>query len=66
MYTPENHQQMFEIITALRTYAGTNAMPATAELLDDALMILADEGRDMLANPERPECASRAPEPSRS
>ena len=37
MYTPENHQQMFEIITALRTYAGTNAMPGTAELLDDAL-----------------------------
>ncbi len=66
MYTPENHQQMFEIITALRTYAGTNAMPGTAELLDDALMILADEGRGTLATPTRPECASRAPEPSRS
>jgi hypothetical protein len=51
MYTPENHDQMFEIIAALRTYAATNAMADLAEMLDDALVILADEGRDALTRP---------------
>jgi hypothetical protein len=49
MYTPENHAQMFEILTALRAYAGANTMPALAESLDDALVILAEEGREAIA-----------------
>jgi hypothetical protein len=55
MYTPENHAQMFEILSALRTYAGTNTMPALAESLDDALHLLADEGRGALARAEAPQ-----------
>jgi hypothetical protein len=51
MYTPENHDQMFDIISALRTYAGTNTMPGLAEMLDDALLILASEGREELSCP---------------
>lgn len=49
MYTPENHDQMFEILAALRAYAGANTMPGLAESLDDALIILAEEGREALA-----------------
>lgn len=48
MYTPENHDQMFEILIALRTYAGANTMAGLAESLDDALLILAAEGREAL------------------
>jgi hypothetical protein len=51
MYTPENHNQMFEILAALRTYAAATAMPDLAEMMDDALVRLADEGRDALARP---------------
>ncbi len=49
MYTPESHDQMFEILAALRTYAGTNAMPGLAEMLDDALVALAKEGHEALS-----------------
>jgi hypothetical protein len=50
MYTPESHDQMFEILAALRTYAGTNAMPNLAEMIDDALLLLAEEGQDALSS----------------
>jgi hypothetical protein len=49
MYTPENHDQMFEILAALRTYAGANTMPNLAEMLDDALVLLAEEGHEALS-----------------
>jgi hypothetical protein len=55
MYTPENHAQMYEILGALRAYAGANTMPALAECLDDALLILAEEGREALARPAPPQ-----------
>ena len=43
MYMPENHDQMFDILSELRVYAALNGMPALAERLDDALMVLAEE-----------------------
>jgi hypothetical protein len=48
MYTPESHAQMFDILAALRAYAGINGMPQLAEMLDDALLLLAEEGREKL------------------
>jgi hypothetical protein len=45
MYLPENHAQMFDILSELRLYAAMNALPGLAEELDDALMLLATEGR---------------------
>lgn len=45
MYLPENHAQMFDILSELRVYAAMNALPSLAEKLDDALMLLAIEGR---------------------
>jgi hypothetical protein len=57
MYTPENHNQMFEILAALRTFAAANAMPELAESLDDALVLLADEGRDALTRPAPPQAS---------
>jgi hypothetical protein len=45
MYLPENHSQMFDILTELRVYAAMNGLPRLAEKLDDALMLLAAEGR---------------------
>lgn len=44
MYLPENHAQMFDILTELRTYAATNGLPRLAEELDDAMVLLATEG----------------------
>ncbi len=44
MYLPENHAQMFDILSELRTYAAMNGLPRLAEELDDALMLLAAEG----------------------
>ena len=44
MYLPENHEQMFDILSELRLYAAMNALPQLAEKLDDALMLLATEG----------------------
>jgi hypothetical protein len=55
MYTPENHHQMFEILTALRAYAGANTMIALAESLDDALILLAEEGREAFARAAAPQ-----------
>lgn len=55
MYTPESHSQMFEILTALRAYAFAHALPALAECLDDAMLILADEGREALARSQTPQ-----------
>jgi hypothetical protein len=45
MYLPENNSQMFDILTDLRVYAATNALPQLAEKLDDALLLLLAEAR---------------------
>ena len=45
MYLPENHAQMFDILTELRVYAAMNGLPNLAEKLDDALLLLEAEGR---------------------
>lgn len=45
MYLPESDDQMFDILSELRTYAGANGMHALAERLDDALVVLAAERR---------------------
>jgi len=44
MYLPENHAQMFDILSELRLYAAMNGLTQLAEKLDDALMLLASEG----------------------
>lgn len=41
MYLPETDSQMFDILSALRVYAGMNALHGLAEELDDALVLLA-------------------------
>jgi hypothetical protein len=43
MYLPENHAQMYDILSELRTYAATSGLSQLAEELDDALMLLARE-----------------------
>jgi hypothetical protein len=53
MYLPENHDQMFDILSELRLYAAMNGLPRLAEKLDDALMILAAEGRVSLREAKR-------------
>lgn len=45
MYLPENDAQMYDILSELRVYAQANALPALAEELDDALVLLASEMR---------------------
>jgi len=45
MYLPENHAQMFDILTELRIYAAMNGLPTLAEKLDDALLLLQTESR---------------------
>ena len=45
MYLPENDAQLFDILSELRVYAATNALPRLAESLDDAVVLLASEGR---------------------
>jgi hypothetical protein len=45
MYLPESDAQMFDILTELRIYAALNDMPRLAEMLDDALIVLAREAR---------------------
>lgn len=45
MYLPENHAQMFDILTELRVYAAMNGLPHLAEKLDDALLLLEAEAR---------------------
>jgi hypothetical protein len=44
MYLPENHAQMFDILSELRVYAAMNGLPSLAEKLDDALVLLAAAG----------------------
>ena len=53
MYLPENHAQMFDILTELRTYAATSGLPRLAEELDDALLLLATEARGRAADRRR-------------
>lgn len=45
MYLPENHAQMFDILTELRVYASMNGLPNLAEKLDDAIVLLEAEAR---------------------
>lgn len=45
MYLPENDAQMFDILSDLRLYAQLNALPALAEEIDDAIVVLAVEAR---------------------
>jgi hypothetical protein len=45
MYLPENNDQMFDILAELRVYAAMNGLPLLAEKLDDAILLLAAEGR---------------------
>jgi len=46
MYLPENNEQMYDILAELRLYAAMNGLPALAERLDDAMIILLSEPRD--------------------
>lgn len=48
MYLPQNHAQMFDILTELRLYAAMNGLPQLAEKLDDAMLLLAAEGKAAL------------------
>lgn len=52
MYLPENNEQMFDILSDLRVYAATNALPGLAEELDDALIQLEAESRRVTAKIE--------------
>lgn len=45
MYLPENDAQMHDILAELRVYAQSNGMTRLAEELDDAILLLATEGR---------------------
>lgn len=49
MYLPEDHRQMYDILTELRIYAATNGLQQLAEKLDDAMVLLVVEGREALA-----------------
>lgn len=49
MYLPEDHRQMYDILTELRVYAAENGLEQLAEKLDDAMVLLVIEGRDALA-----------------
>lgn len=49
MYLPEDHRQMYDILTELRVYAAANGMGQLAEKLDDAMFLLVVEGREALA-----------------
>ncbi|MBP7000268.1 hypothetical protein [Amaricoccus sp.] len=57
MYLPENDAQLYDILSELRVYAQTNALPGLAEELDDALVLLASE---MRRNERRKAEAARA------
>ncbi len=43
MYLPEDHRQMFDILTELRIFAAANRLTELAEQLDDALVLLVRE-----------------------
>ncbi len=52
MYLPENHDQMYDILSALRVYAASNALDGLAERLDDAMVTLMTEiGREQNSHP---------------
>ncbi|TPE53130.1 hypothetical protein [Amaricoccus solimangrovi] len=51
MYLPENDDQLFDILSQLRVYAAANGMPALAERLDDALVVLTAERRRLVPAP---------------
>ncbi len=40
MYLPESHEQMFDILSELRTYAAANQLTGLAEQIDDAIVVL--------------------------
>ncbi|MBB5222237.1 hypothetical protein HNP73_002173 [Amaricoccus macauensis] len=54
MYLPEDHRQMYDILTELRVYAAANGLAQLAEKLDDAMVLLIIEGRDALARAAAP------------
>ena len=54
MYLPEDHRQMFDILSELRVYAAANGMEQLAEQLDDAMVLLMVEGRSALARANAP------------
>jgi hypothetical protein len=45
LYLPENDDQLYDILAALRTYAAANDMPRWAESIVDALVLLSAEIR---------------------
>ena len=54
MYLPEDHRQMYDILTELRVYAAANGLEQLAETLDDAMVLLVTEGRGALARSAAP------------
>ena len=58
MYMPENNEQMYDILSELRVYAAMNNLPALAEKLDDALVLLRAESRKS-GKPPRPVSVGR-------
>lgn len=54
MYLPEDHRQMYDILTELRIYAAANGLEEVAERLDDALILLVVEGRGALDRTSTP------------
>ena len=54
MYLPEDHRQMYDILTELRVYAAANGLEQLAEKLDDAMVLLVIEGRDALVRAAAP------------
>lgn len=56
MYLPENDAQMHDILAELRLYAQMNGMSRLAEELDDAILLLAAEGRRARRRLPAPPC----------
>ena len=56
MYLPENDAQMHDILAELRLYAQLNGMAQLAEELDDAIVLLAVEGRRVRDRLPAPPC----------
>lgn len=54
MYLPEDHRQMFDILSELRIYAAANGLAQLAEQLDDAMVLLLVEGSRALARANAP------------
>lgn len=60
MYLPENHAQMFDILSELRVYAAMNNLTKLAEEIDDAMVLLATE----TGSSRKPGSAWQRPAPS--